>query len=411
MMDDLYQLSRHFLKNYYRPYKRYFLKTHALNNRFSIITGQRGVGKSTALVQYLFDYCGGETVSRDVLYVQADHFITSRYALYEIAESFVNYGGKVICFDEVHKYADWSRELKSIYDTFTNLKVIASGSSILEIEKGTHDLSRRAVVYKAVGMSFREFIELHMGGELPPCSFDQIVNNHETLTSRIIEQVESKGKKILPLFNDYLSCGYYPYFLDYEDVSLFHITLEQQIRTTIESDLAAVYRSLAGESIRKLKKLLSVVAANVPFTPDLTKLMKIVNVGDARTLKRYLKYLEDGGILMQFAKSGKQLGSLEKPEKIYLNNTNQLFALAGLDGTNRGTLRETFFANILASGGRLTIPKKGDFLFEDTFLFEIGGKNKTAKQIAGIPDSYLVLDDIEHGFGNKIPLWLFGFLY
>lgn len=410
-MDDLYQLSRHFLKSYYRPYRRYFLKTQSLDSRFSIITGQRGVGKSTAMVQFLSNYCGGETSSKKILYVQADHFITSKYSLYEIAEDFANYGGELICFDEVHKYVDWSRELKSIYDTFTELKIVASGSSILEVQKGSHDLSRRAVVYKVTGMSFREFIELHKGLELKTYTLDQILTEHESITPTIIARIENKGQKILPLFDNYLMYGYYPYFLDYNDISLFHITLEQQIHTTIESDLVAVYQSLAGESIRKLKKLLSVIAISVPFTPDLSKLMKMTNIGDARTLKTYLKYLEDGGILLQFEKSGKPSGRLEKPEKLYLNNTNQLFALAGMKDINHGTLRESFFANILSFKGQLAIPKKGDFLFDNKFLFEIGGKNKTARQIAGMNNAYLALDNIEHGFGNKIPLWLFGFIY
>lgn len=411
MMNELYQLSRQFLKNYYRPYKRYFLNTDSLRNRFSIITGQRGVGKSTAMVQFLSDYCSGETSSKKILYIQADHFITSKYSLYEIAEAFTNYGGEIICFDEVHKYADWSGELKSIYDTFTGLKVIASGSSILEVQKGSHDLSRRAVVYKVTGMSFREFIELHKGLELDTYTLDQILTEHESIIPSIIEKIENKGQKILPLFEAYLMYGFYPYFLDYNDVALFHITLEQQIHTTIESDLVAIYHSLAGESLRKLKKLLTVIATSVPFTPDLSKLMKMTNIGDPRTLKTYLKYLEDGGILLQFPKSGKHMGRLEKPEKIYLNNTNQLFALSGMQAVNNGTLRESFFANSLSFNGHLSIPKKGDFLLNDKFVFEIGGKNKTAKQIAGMSNAYLALDNIEQGFENKIPLWLFGFLY
>lgn len=411
MIDSFYKLSRQYLKNYYRPYKRYFLKTHEPSHRFSMITGQRGVGKSTALIQYLMDYCDGDPTSETVLYVPADHFIIGKYSLYEIAESFVAFGGEIICFDEVHKYAEWSGELKSIYDTFVNLKIIASGSSMLEIQRGSHDLSRRAVVYKMEGMSFREFIELLLGLDLHAFTLDRILKEHESISNAIVAKIEKKGKKILPLFNDYLTFGFYPYFLDFKNAALFHITLEQQIHTTIESDLAAIQRSLTGESIRKLKKLLSVVAANVPFTPDITKLMKIVNVGDARTLKTYLKYLEDGGIILQFGKSGKPMDRLEKPEKIFLNNTNQLFALAGQTDTNRGTFRETYFANMLSTTGKLSIPSKGDFLYEGRLLFEIGGKNKTRKQIAGVKESYLALDNMEHGFGDKIPLWIFGFLY
>lgn len=411
MLDELFRLSRQFLKNYNRSYKRYFLKNNALSNRFSIITGQRGVGKSTTLVQYLIDFCAGDLMSHKILYVQADHFVTGKFSLYEIAESFVNYGGEVICFDEVHKYPDWSGELKSIFDTFNDLKIIASGSSILEIYKGSHDLSRRAIVYRMRGLSFREFIELSLETTLSEVAFEKIITDHESIAHNIVAEVGNKGRKVLPLFKEYLTHGFYPYFLDFNDTSLYHITLEQQIHTTIESDLLAVHSSLAGGSIRKLKKLLSVVAEIVPFTPDISRLMNITQVGDARTLKSYLKYLEDGGILMQFGKSGRVMDSLEKPEKIYLNNTNQLYALAGFNDTNRGTLRETFLANILSSAGNVSVPKKGDFLFRDRYLFEVGGKNKGGRQIAGCENSYLALDDMETGFGKKIPLWLFGFLY
>ncbi|MFZ5570844.1 MAG: ATP-binding protein [Thermodesulfobacteriota bacterium] len=411
MIDEFYRLSRQFLQQYHRPYKRYFLKKHTLSHRFCVITGQRGVGKSTALIQYLADYCAGDTTSKKILYVPADHFITGRYSLYEIAETFVNFGGEFICFDEVHKYPDWSRELKSIFDTFVNVKMIASGSSMLEIQRGSHDLSRRALVYKLEGLSFREFIELLSGMDLPAFALDQILKEHESISNSLVAAVEKTGKKILPLFNDYLTFGFYPYFLEFKDISLFHITLEQQIHTTVEADLAAVQHALTGGSIRKIKKLLSVIAANVPFTPDITKLMNIIQVGDARTLKTYLNYLEDGGIIRQFGKAGRSLDRLEKPEKIYLNNTNQVFALAGLTDGNRGTIRETFFATMLSTTGNLSIPRKGDFLHEDRFLFEIGGKNKTRKQIAGVTESYRALDDMEHGFDDTIPLWLFGFLY
>ena len=220
----------------------------------------------------------------------------------------------------------------------------------------------------------------------------------------------SKNFDILPLFKDYLKFGYYPYFLEFTETSQFQITLEQQIHTTIESDLMSVYPAMAGESIRKLKKLLSVISANVPFTPDMKKLMRIVNIGDGRTLKTYFKYLEDGGIIRQIRKAGREFDSLEKPEKIFLNNTNQLYTLSAVGKVNPGTVRETFFASIISQEHKLSIPRKGDFLIDDKLLFEVGGKNKSIKQIAGTSNSYLAVDGIEHGHNNKIPLWLFGFI-
>lgn len=411
MIDTIFTLSRHFLKIYNRPYVRSFLKKTQLNTRFAIIVGQRGIGKSTALIQHLLKYSKGDPFSTTILYVQSDHFVTAQYTLYEIAEEFTKYGGELICFDEVHKYKNWAGDLKSIYDTFPNLKIVASGSSILEIHKGSHDLSRRAIVYLMHGMSFREFIELSLNIKLPGITLDNIITNHVHISHDIIEKIESKKKKILALFKDYLKFGYYPYFLEFTETSQFQITLEQQIHTTVESDLMSVYPALAGESIRKLKKLLSVISANVPFTPDMKKLMRIVNIGDGRTLKTYFKYLEDGGIIRQIRKAGREFDSLEKPEKIYLHNTNQLYALSTVSNVNPGAVRETFFANIIGAENKLSIPQKGDFMVDDKFLFEVGGKNKSKKQIAGINNSYLAVDDIEHGHNNKIPLWLFGFKY
>lgn len=410
MIDQIFQLSQHFLEIKNREYIRYFLKKHTLSSRLSIVIGQRGVGKSTALIQYLLQYSGGDSFSKKILYVPSDHFSIGQYSLYEIADEFVKYGGELICFDEVHKYKRWSQELKSMYDTFPTLKIVASGSSMFEIQKGTHDLSRRGVVYEMAGMSLREFIELSCGIQLSPLTLEDIFSHHQEISTAIIEKVKEKGKTILSLFNNYLIYGYYPYFIDFNDVPLFQITLEQQMHMTIESDLTAIYPQISGESIRKLKKLLSALSVSVPFTPDLNKLMRIVGVGDNRTIKSYLRYLEAGGIIMQFGKSGRIMDSLEKPEKIYLNNTNQVFALSSMKG-NKGAIRETFFANIFSSIGDLSIPKRGDFLSNNGILFEIGGRNKTKKQIASINNSYLVVDDIEKGFDIKIPLWLFGFLY
>lgn len=375
----------------------------------TIVVGQRGVGKSTALIQHLLKYTDGDLFSKKILYVPSDHFSIGKYSLYEIAEQFVNYGGEMIFFDEVHKYKDWSIELKSIYDTFPDLRILASGSSMFEIKKGSHDLSRRAIVYEMAGMSFREFIELSTGLEISPVTVEEILKDHQKLSAEIVEKIKTKDKTILSLFNDYLIYGFYPYFIEY-NLPLFQITLEQQIHTTIESDIASTYSQISGESIRKLKKLLSAISVNVPFTPDITNLMKIVEVADNRTLKTYLQYLESGGIISQFGKSGRIMDSLEKPQKIYLNNTNQIYALSSQQ-ENRGTVRETFFSNILSNIGELSIPKKGDFLLDGKTLFEVGGKNKTLKQIAEIKNSYLALDDMEIGFDRKIPLWLFGIVY
>jgi hypothetical protein len=332
-------------------------------------------------------------------------------SLYEIAEEFYNLGGEIICFDEIHKYAGWSGELKSIYDSMQHLTIIASGSSAIEIQRGSHDLSRRAVVYSMAGLSFREYIGLSAGIKTESAVLENLIKGHEKISEAIIAAVESKKKKILALFKEYLKTGYFPYFAEFDDISLYYMVLEQGIRTTIESDLLSIYPTLNGSSIKKIKRLLSVIAESAPFTPDLKRLKRIVEIGDERTLKNYLKYLEDGGIIICLTKTGSRLGALEKPKKIYLNNPNQIYEISSRGKENIGTIRETFFINILSVMHKVSMPKKGDFCVDDKYTFEIGGRNKGFKQIKDIRNSFLALDDIETGIGNKIPLWLFGFLY
>ncbi len=410
MLDDIFRLSRDFLKIFNKPYRRYFLDQYPLASRFSVITGQRGVGKTTAMIQKILSV-NDDIFTKKALYVPVDHFVVSGRSLYEIAEEFYNLGGQMICFDEIHKYAGWSSELKSIYDSLQKLTILASGSSAMEIQKGSHDLSRRAVVYPMTGLSFREYIGLTTGMKTKSLILKTILKDHEKLAHDIITAVENKKNKILALFNDYLQFGYFPYFAEFDDISLYYMTLEQSIRTTIESDLLSIYPTLNGSSIRKIKRLLAVIAESAPFTPDLKRLKRIVEIGDERTLKNYLKYLEDGGVIISLAKGGSGLGSLEKPEKIYLNNPNQIYAIGSKGKENIGTIRETFFINMLSVRHKVSMPPKGDFHIDNTYTFEIGGRKKSFKQIKDIENSFLALDDIETGIGSKIPLWLFGFLY
>ena len=411
MIDNLFELSRQFLRNYNRPYKRYFLHQYPLENRFSIIIGPRGTGKTTAIIQHLLSKYDDDFFTRKALYVPVDHFMVAGNNLYEIAEEFHNLGGEYICFDEIHKWVNWSGEIKSIYDSLPKLRIIASGSSAIAVQKGSHDLSRRAVVYRMTGLSFREYIDLVLDINSEPFSLESILGHHEKFAANIVESVEPAGAKILALFKDYLRSGYFPYFLEFKDESIYHLTLEQSIHTTIESDLLAVHSELSGRSIQKLKKLLTVISESVPFTPDLKRLKKLVEIGDERTLKNYLKYLEDGGTIMALSKSGSGLRGMGKPEKIYLNNPNQIYAISGRGKENIGNMRETFFAGMLGGIHQISVPKRGDFFVDGSYTFEIGGRNKGFEQIKGIPDSYLAIDDIETGIGKKIPLWLFGFLY
>lgn len=409
MLDDLFNLSRHFLTIFNRKYIRYFLKKYSLENRFSIIIGQRGVGKTTAIIQYILS--NYDFLTTRALYLPVDHFVFGKRNLYETAEEFHNLGGELICFDEIHKYHNWSRELKSVYDSFPKLKIISSGSSAMKIQKESYDLSRRAIVLKMTGLPFREYIDLKLKLDTEPFALESVLKNHERLAANIVNAVENKNEKILGFFKDYLRIGYYPYFFEFSDPATYYIVLEQGIHTTIENDLLAIHTALNGISIKKIKKLLSVIAESVPFTPDLKKLKNIVEIGDERTLKNYLKILEDSGVIFNLTRKSHSLNELEKPEKIYLNNPNQIYAISPKAKENPGNIRETFFMNMLSQFHSIKLPKFGDFIVDDKYIFEVGGRKKGFSQIKNIPNSFLAVDDIEIGIGNKIPLWLFGFLY
>lgn len=408
-MEDLFRLSQTQLGVFNRPYRRYFLNAHDLDQRLCIILGPRGIGKTTAMAQHLLDVAGQDKLSRKILYVQADHFLVGSRSLYEIAERFVDLGGSDICFDEIHKYPQWSLELKSITDTFYDLNVLASGSSALEIYKGSHDLSRRAVQMRMAGMSFREYIELSLGITLSAHNLTEIVNDHVRIAHEVADILTEANSKPLVLFKDYLRHGYYPFFFESRNEVLFYQLLNQNLHTIIESDLIAVQPALTGLSIKKIGTLLRIIAASVPFFPDFKQLATLTEVGDQRTLKTYLKYLEECSLLTGLSRTGKGLRGLEKPEKVYLNNPNLIHAFSAK--ANQGNIRETFFLNMLGVRHALTAPTQGDFLVDDRYLFEVGGRNKDFSQIKDIADSFLALDDMEKGFGNKIPLWLFGLLY
>jgi len=411
MLHDIFPLSQNFIKINNRHYRRYFLKEDHFKSRFSILIGQRGVGKTTTIIQYLM-LAYNDVYNKKMLYIPSDHILIGKNSLYEIAEEFYNLGGEIICFDEIHKYPNWSGELKSIYDSFPNLKIIASGSSALKISKGSHDLSRRAIIYKLNGLSFREYLELKFNIFLDKFSLTKLMSQPEYCASNVLAELEKKTKsKILVLFKEYLEVGYYPYFLELNDTENLYITIEQNIQTTLESDLISIYPQITGISINKIKKLLSIIADSVPFKPDLRKLKELLDIGDERTLKTYINYLEEAGLIKTLSSSSSGLKKLEKPDKIYLNNTNQIVALQNENTNNIGNIRETFFINSVSEVHHVTSPLFGDFLVDHKFTFEVGGKNKNFSQIKNVPNSYLAIDGIETGSQNTIPLWLFGFLY
>jgi len=411
MLNDLFELSRHLARILERPYRRQSLHARVFKSRCSILVGQRGIGKTTAVVQYLRETFPDYVTSRACLYLPVDHFVVAQRPLYEIARDFVNQGGKLLCLNEIHKQGDWARSLKSIYDTFPELHVVASGSSMLQIHKGSHDLSRRAIVHRLSGLSFREYLELTLNLKLPVHTIDAVLEHHETLASESVAHLKEKNAKVLALFHDYLQVGFYPYFSEYQDIDLFKITLEQNVHTAIESDLTALHPSLSGSSVARIKRLLAVIAASVPFTPDWARLRRLLDIADDRTLKTYVNHLENAGLIMTISRAAGGVRAMEKPEKIYLGDPNQIYALCTPAQAHIGNVRETFFCRMMSEVASIHAAERGDFIIKKDVLIEVGGRSKTEHQIRGHSSAFLALDDIEVGVDRKIPLWLFGFLY
>lgn len=410
MLDSLFELSQEFLQIKNQTFQRYFIKETILSERMSILVGQRGVGKTTLIIQYLLAFVQQNRFSPKILYIQADHYLLGQLSLYEIAENFYQMGGEFIAIDEIHKYLNWSQELKSIYDTFPKLKIIASGSSALEIHKGSHDLTRRAIVYNIAGLSLREWIFLQYNIELPHYDLATVLANHQEITTALKIIIEKHTLKILPLFKEYLQIGFYPFYQELQDPIKYAMILEQNIHTTLEADLPAIYPELSNYSITKIKQLLIFISQNVPFTPNWSNVKNAISVADERTVKNYFKYLNDAELIFTVYKASKQLQRGLMPAKVYLQNPNLMKAISN-NKDNSGTIREIFFCNMLAKKHNLTAPEAGDFLVDDNLTFEIGGRKKGQKQIKHATKGFIVADDVETGFSNKIPLWLLGFLY
>lgn len=395
----------------HRPFRRYLMGQDPFASRCTLLTGQRGVGKTTCLVQHLADRCPDFLTSKRCLYLPADHFVVAQKPVYEIATDFANGGGELLCLDEVHKSPTWSRDLKSILDTLPSLKVVASGSSMLQLHKGSHDLSRRVLVQRLEGLSFREYLAIRHGVQMNPLALGQILTSHEVEAPRIVEELRKGKLHVLAEFRDYLCHGFYPFFLQFGDQKSFLLALEQSIHAVIESDLPAIHPAMTGNSVARIKRLLSALAANVPFTPDLIKLRGLLGIADDRTLKDYLQCLQEAGLVMAIAKPGKALRSMEKPDRIYLGDPNIAHALAATVEPDLGSLRETFFGRMVSSRHGVASGGRADFLVDGEITIEVGGKNKGQEQLAGKPNAYLALDDLPVGSMQRIPLWLFGFLY
>lgn len=377
--------------------QRYLLHQIDLENRLIAIKGARGVGKTTLLLQIAKLYLP----LKSTLYVSLDHIYFYEHKLYDLAKQFTLFGGTHLLLDEVHKYPNWSREIKLLYDNFPDLKVIFTSSSMLEIHKAESDLSRRHVGYYLKELSFREFILFETQQEFEAYSFSALLENHQEIATELLTQI-----KPLPLFEKYLKIGAYPYFKENE--SVYIQKLQQTINLIIEIDINAV-EEVQYETLMKLKKLLITIATSVPFTPNITKLSEKIGVS-RNMLVQCIKILERAGLVNELYKDNSGIGVLTKPEKLYLNNSNLMYALAK-ENTNIGNVRESFFINQFKGLHEINLAKTADFLIDKTYTFEIGGKNKNKKQIVNIENAFIAKDNIEIGFGSIIPIWLFGFMY
>lgn len=378
-------------------FQRYLVNDIDLNNQLIAIKGARGAGKTTLLLQIAKKYFDLEKT----LYVSLDHIYFFENKLYYLAKEFSDTGGRHLLLDEVHKYQNWSREIKLIYDNFPSLNVIFTSSSMLEIYKAESDLSRRAVSYNLKELSFREFIEFELGIKLSKYSFEYILQNHNQIATDLLQKI-----KPLALFSKYLKMGAYPYFKENEND--YNQKLLNTINLIIEIDINAV-EDLNYETLVKLKKLLISIASSAPFTPNITKLSEKVGVS-RNTLIQAIKILDRAGLINELYKDTSGIGVLTKPEKIFLNNTNLMYVLAKKN-IDIGNVRETFFLNQFKGIQTINLSEQSDFIIDKKYTFEIGGKNKTKKQISGIPNAFIAKDNIEIGFGNNIPVWLFGFMY
>ena len=328
------------------------------------------------------------------LNISADDLYFSENRLLDLADVFSKNAGQYLFIDEIHKYADWSRELKNIYDSFPTLKVVFTGSSVLDILKGSADLSRRAIIYKLQGLSFREYLKLFHNYDTEVYSLKQIVNNEVKLTNI---------PHPLPLFEDYIKRGYYPFGIENE----MNMRLGQIIVQTLETDIPQ-YANLNVGTSRKLKRLLSIIAESVPFKPNFSKIAEIISVS-RNSLDDYFSYMEKAGLIGQLRDETGGIRGLGKVDKVYLDNTNIIFNLVG-DKSNVGNIRETFFINQMRVENDVISSKNADFVI-DNYTFEIGGKNKQQKQLEKDGKSFVVKDDIEFGYLNVIPLWAFGMNY
>jgi uncharacterized protein len=397
-MIDLQQYSDKLIQQVPMNFQRSLLAKIDFKNRLIGIKGARGVGKTTLLLQKLqqLGYPASEAV-----YLPLDDLYFLSNTLVEIGKQFYQHGGKIMVLDEVHKYPNWAREIKILYDRYKDLKIIFTGSSIIDITRQEGDLSRRVLMYELHGLSYREYLQLNNIASLPVLDIKQIIRDFINIRPLFDDQFRP-----LAHFDDYLKFGYYPFYQ--EDKDGFHQRLRQMVRLIVEFDMAEIN----GFDIRNAKKilqLLNIIAQQVPFSPNLVKLSEKAGI-HRNSIGNYMYFLEEARLLSLLQPSGISISMLQKPEKIFLNNTALMYALS-IESPQIGSIRETFVNNQLRVSHQVTKPKAADFEVDGKLIFEVGGSGKGIKQISGIPKSYLIKDNIEYPVANAIPLWMIGMLY
>lgn len=371
------------------------------NERLLMIKGQKGVGKTTLMTQRILQMFG-PTNTTEVLYVSLDNIYFGTHKLLDFIEQFHAQGGKYLFLDEVHKYKGWSLEVKNAYDEFTDLHIVLSGSSLINLSDGEADLSRRCISYTMLGLSFREYLQMFHQKDFRRRTLQEILTDGNSTCAEVNAQVRP-----LPLFSEYLRYGYYP-FLKESQIN-YYVRIENIVNTTIEVELTQL-RKLDIGNIRKIKSLLGILSSNVPYTLDTVKLSKMAELSRT-TLLQYLQNLSEARLIQLLYSDVMNVKRLQKPDKIYMENPNMLHALATTQ-VNEGTEREVFFINQLSAKHIVEYSKtSADFTIDHQYTIEVGGQSKDGKQIAGLANGYIASADEEYVLGNKIPLWLFGFLY
>lgn len=389
-MDRLQEYFNNSLRKTNTDFHRYMYDRIKWNNRMIGLTGPRGVGKTTLILQYIKENMPRE----NSLYVTAEDFYFADHKLTDLADEFVKMRGKHLFIDEIHKYKDWSKELKLIYDYHSELKVVFTGSSVLDIKKGASDLSRRAVMYQMQGLSFREYLKLFHSIDMARYDLADIISQKVTLPNDF---------RPLAYFKEYLERGYYPFALE----SDFDIKLQQVLNQTLETDIP-LFADMNVSTGRKLKQLLAIIAKSVPFKPNISSIATAL--GSSRnSIADYCLYIEEAGLIAQLRDATGGVRGLGKVDKIYLDNTNLIYSLGGAM-SDIGNIRETLFLNQMRVEHDVISSSVSDFQI-DHMTFEVGGKNKKQKQLQGIENGYVVKDDIEMGYANVIPLWQFGLEY